>query len=64
MDKSSNRAGTKRARHGRRSRGQTRQESIIALSLFLIAGVGAWLLYGAAIKETTLVMWRFFAGGE
>lgn len=41
---------------GKARRAQSRMESIVALALFAIASVGAWLLYRDAIVQTTRVM--------
>ena len=46
------------------SKGQTKTESVIALSLLGIAIAGAWLLYRDHIWYTTQSIIGFFTGGE
>lgn len=42
----------------RARRAQSSMESIVALALFAIASIGAWLLYKDAIVQTTRVMFE------
>lgn len=42
--------------------GQSKIESLIALALFVIAALGAWVLYGEEIRRTTRAMIQFFTG--
>jgi type II secretory pathway component PulJ len=46
----------KRMTKARTLRGQTKLEAMIALALLIIAGAGAWMLYGDQIIATTKAM--------
>lgn len=45
---------------GNRLRGQTKVESAFALALLVIAGIGAWKLYGDPIRITTREMIEYY----
>jgi len=52
------------SRISRNRRGQTKVESAFALALLIVAGFGAWKLYGDPIRITTREMIEYFLPGD